>query len=227
MDFAKGTKVKISNLSGALSNKTGVIVDTKEIALTGKGVPKLSGHYKPIDWTEEYAIKLDNGEYVTMFKNRVEKVEANLKKTNIIAQLKGLGIPTVKGSYVKKSKILKALARVLEIEREYKKVKAEMDNEIPENVKKEIKAYLKKLVEREKKSLEISPEEYTEPGSDTPSIDVRLQWYNDEWNILIGNSDYDQDTRGSWGSSSITPDTKSDELAEDLIDQVEEDMANS
>jgi hypothetical protein len=127
MDLAKGTKVKISNLSGALSNKTGVIVDTKEIALDGKGVPKLSGHYKPIDWTKEYAIKLDNGEYVTMFKNRVEKVEANLKKTNLIAQLKGLGIPTVKGSFVKKSKIMKALARVLEIEREYNKIKADMD----------------------------------------------------------------------------------------------------
>jgi hypothetical protein len=150
MDLTKGTKIKISDLSGALSNKTGVIVDTKEIELDGKGVPKLSGHYKPIDWAKEYAIKLDNtGEYVTMFKDRVEKVEANLMKTNLIAQLKGLGIPTVKGSYVKKSKILKALARVLEIEREYKKVKAELtlnpaeEKMLEDLSKKEIESILK------------------------------------------------------------------------------------
>lgn len=33
MDLAKNTKVKISDLSGTLSNKTGIIVDTKEIKL--------------------------------------------------------------------------------------------------------------------------------------------------------------------------------------------------
>jgi predicted RNA-binding protein Jag len=118
----------------------------------------------------------------------------------------------------KKYITLSTLARVL---------KSDLEKEIPENVKKEIKDYLKKLVEKEKKSLEISPEDYTEPGSDTPNIDVRLQWHDGEWNILIGNSDYDTDTRGYWGSSSITPDTKSDELAEDLIDQVEEHMATN
>lgn len=52
----------------------------------------------------------------------MDKLE--LKKT-----LKGLGIPTVKGLYVKKSKVLKALARILEVEREYTKVKADLEKE--------------------------------------------------------------------------------------------------
>jgi hypothetical protein len=62
-----GTKVKISHGSGVMSDKTGVIVPHDSNR-------KYAGHYKPVDTNKEYAIKLDDGEIITMFKNRVSKV---------------------------------------------------------------------------------------------------------------------------------------------------------
>lgn len=59
--------------------------------------------------------------------------------------------------------------------------------------------------------------------------DVRLQVYEDgQWAIRWGLSDYDQDHRGYWGSSSIEPtSTFGDllEVAKDLISQAEEQEA--
>jgi len=61
-----GTKVKIGFGSGIDSNKTGVIV--------AHGNRKYEGQYKPVDRKKEHAIKLDSGEYITMFKNRVIEI---------------------------------------------------------------------------------------------------------------------------------------------------------
>lgn len=71
--FTPGTKVKVVN-GGVNSGKTGVVISPREVPTDGKGVPKLTGHYKPVDWKKEVAIKLDSGEVITMFKNRVEKL---------------------------------------------------------------------------------------------------------------------------------------------------------
>lgn len=71
-DFSVGNKVKISDGSGVDSNKTGVIVSPREIKTDGSGVPvNVQGAYKPVDWNREVAVRLDDGNLITMFKNRV------------------------------------------------------------------------------------------------------------------------------------------------------------
>ena len=60
--------------------------------------------------------------------------------------------------------------------------------------------------------------------------DVRLRVHNGDWYVYSGSSDYDQDHRGHWGSSSIeaTESNKSLEgTASYLIDEVEDDYAMS
>lgn len=66
-------------------------------------------------------------------------------------------------------------------------------------------------------------------GDEDEGIDVRLQVYEDgQWAVRFGSSDYDQDHRGFWGSSSVPGSRKrfnSRAVAADLIDQCE-DMAS-
>ncbi len=81
MDFKVGTKIKLSDTAGMDKGKTGVIVSPREIKTDGRGVPKIQGHYKPVDWKKEYAIKLDNGEYTTMYKNMTNKISESKKIT--------------------------------------------------------------------------------------------------------------------------------------------------
>lgn len=67
-----------------------------------------------------------------------------------------------------------------------------------------------------------------EPGCDEPFIDVRLQYYDGLFRLHTGDSQYDPDHRGYWGSSSVGPDlTQGDveEIASDLLDQVLEHQA--
>jgi hypothetical protein len=60
--------------------------------------------------------------------------------------------------------------------------------------------------------------------------DVRLQvWDDGEWCVRYGNSQFDQDARGYWGSSSVpgvvrgaVKRFRSREVAKDLIDQARE-----
>jgi len=72
------SKVQIMNGSGVDSGKKGTLMTkqefNKQVKTDGRGVPKLTGHYKPVDWNKEVAIKLDNGEIITMFKNRVKNI---------------------------------------------------------------------------------------------------------------------------------------------------------
>jgi hypothetical protein len=74
-----GTKVQVSGGSGLDSDKKGTIVDRSKIKTDNKGIPtNCEGNYKPVDWDKEVAIKLDNGKFITMFKNRVKVIsEAN------------------------------------------------------------------------------------------------------------------------------------------------------
>lgn len=63
-------------------------------------------------------------------------------------------------------------------------------------------------------------------NSECPETDVRLQVYGDGgWAIRIGDSSYDLDHRGYWGSSFLTRWSNCRELARELIDQCEEDAA--
>ena len=74
----------------------------------------------------------------------------------------------------------------------------------------------------------INKTESAEDGDDG-GIDVRLQVYPDgNWAVRWGSSDYDQDHRGYWGSSSVPGDNRrfdSKDLARDLIDQAKEHFA--
>lgn len=74
--FKIGQKVKVSAGSGVASNKIATVVDRREITTDGRGIPKnVEGAYKPVDWNKEIAIKYENGEYDTMFKNRLSIVQ--------------------------------------------------------------------------------------------------------------------------------------------------------
>jgi len=59
--------------------------------------------------------------------------------------------------------------------------------------------------------------------------DVRLQVYPDgDWTIRVGDSSYDQDHRGYWGSSSLNGRRfKSIDVARDLLEQCKEHHAQS
>lgn len=65
-----------------------------------------------------------------------------------------------------------------------------------------------------------------EPDTCRGTVDVRLNVRGRTWRVLWGPSDYDQDHRGAWGSSTLTAgkdDEDEDDLdgiARDLIDQV-------
>jgi len=64
---------------------------------------------------------------------------------------------------------------------------------------------------------------------DDEGVDVRLQVHPDGgWNVHWGDSSYDQDHRGYWGSSSVPGDNRrfsSKDVARDLIDQAKEQKA--
>lgn len=62
-------------------------------------------------------------------------------------------------------------------------------------------------------------------GEGNIGMDVRLQVHSGMWSILTGDSSYDQDHRGCWGSGWLSRETDCNELAADLIGQVEEDAA--
>lgn len=75
MKLKKGDKVKVCWGSGLLSNCRGTIVDRSEVRTRGDGVPLIEGHYKPVDWSREVAIRFEDGSIGTMFKSRLIKME--------------------------------------------------------------------------------------------------------------------------------------------------------
>jgi len=64
-----GMSVRICEGSGCLSGKVGKIINPATIQKDGRGVPKIAGHYQPVDYKEQVAIQFDHG-IDTMYKNR-------------------------------------------------------------------------------------------------------------------------------------------------------------
>lgn len=80
-NYRPGTRVKVTHGSGVDSGKTGVIVPRNKIKTDGRSIPtNVDGAYKPVDWSKEVAILTDDGEYITMFKNRVMMENINEAK---------------------------------------------------------------------------------------------------------------------------------------------------
>ena len=79
-----GDRVQISGGSGIDSDKTGVVVNRREIKIDNHGIPSntLTDPYKPVDWKSEVAIRLDDGGLLTMLKNRLKKIGSR-KASNI------------------------------------------------------------------------------------------------------------------------------------------------
>ena len=70
-----GDRVKVCVCSGADSGRSGVIVPRQSVPVDGGGVPQLGeGHYKPMDWRRECAMREDSGRVFTMFRNRLIRV---------------------------------------------------------------------------------------------------------------------------------------------------------
>jgi hypothetical protein len=79
----------------------------------------------------------------------------------------------------------------------------------------------------------LDPSDFPEETSDeeATNCEVRLQvWPDGEWKVRWGLSDYDQDHRGYWGASAISP-TDSDkaiyDTAIDLLIEVEDAIAQA
>lgn len=66
--FKPGQRVRIMDTAGTLSGKLGTIIPRSQVKTDGRGIPQLPGHYKPVDWDKEVAIRCDDGNVVTMFK---------------------------------------------------------------------------------------------------------------------------------------------------------------
>ena len=77
-----------------------------------------------------------------------------------------------------------------------------------------------------KDAQECDPEDIDD--GDGPSIDVRLRYFKGSVYLYRGSSDYDQDSRGFWGCSSVGPDMDIDDcrsMSDDLLEQVLEHMS--
>jgi hypothetical protein len=76
-----GDHVRVAEGSGLDSGRIGVVVDQREfqteVGTNERMVPNIPGHYKPVDWAREVAIRYDDdGSLQTVFKNRLFPVEA-------------------------------------------------------------------------------------------------------------------------------------------------------
>lgn len=72
LNLKPGSRVKVTQGSGLDSNKEGIVIPPNMVKTNDRGVPiNVNGAYKPVDWKREVAIKLDDGEIITMFKNRL------------------------------------------------------------------------------------------------------------------------------------------------------------
>lgn len=70
-----GTRVQVCGGSGIDSDRKGTVVSRHEVKTDGRGVAtNISGHYKPVDWKNEQAVRLDNGTLITMFNNRLIRI---------------------------------------------------------------------------------------------------------------------------------------------------------
>jgi hypothetical protein len=67
VEISLGSRVRIT-AGGVDDRKTGRVVSPREVRTNGRGVPtNVRGAYKPVDWNEEVAVRLDDGELITMY----------------------------------------------------------------------------------------------------------------------------------------------------------------
>ena len=52
-------------------------------------------------------------------------------------------------------------------------------------------------------------------------LDVCLQVFDSKWEVKFGDFQYDTGHRGNWGYSSICEDSDLEEIAQELIDEIE------
>lgn len=72
LNLKPGSRVKVNQGSGLDSDKEGIVIPPNMVKTDSRGIPiNVNGAYKPVDWKREVAIKLDDGEIITMFKNRL------------------------------------------------------------------------------------------------------------------------------------------------------------
>ena len=70
-----GSRVRICQGAGIDSGKVGTVVDRSEVKIDHRCVPtNVAGAYKPVDWQEEVAVRLDGGQLITMFKSYLEAI---------------------------------------------------------------------------------------------------------------------------------------------------------
>ena len=84
------------------------------------------------------------------------------------------------------------------------------------------------LIDLSKTVGDYDPADLTDHGEDEPTIDCRVQYHDHEWRLRSGDSSYDQDHRGHWGSSCVGPDLTHDgamEIAREMVEQVLESIA--
>ena len=59
-----GRKVQVTECSGIDSGKLATVVSHTQVRITGYGIPDLPGHYKPVNWSKDVAIRFDvDGRY--------------------------------------------------------------------------------------------------------------------------------------------------------------------
>ena len=66
-----GTRVRVADGSGIASGKVGTVINRRLVKTDGRGIPVLPGHYRPMT-KNEAVIRLDTGEVITMFRNRLQ-----------------------------------------------------------------------------------------------------------------------------------------------------------
>jgi hypothetical protein len=76
LSFRVGQRVRVVEGAGLDSGKVGVVISPREIPVDGRGIPKIPGHYKPVDWKREVAVRYDDGTRDTMFKVALRPVAA-------------------------------------------------------------------------------------------------------------------------------------------------------
>lgn len=92
----------------------------------------------------------------------------------------------------------------------------------PEFIHSEKSSMLKALqwvVKDLKRDLNNNREEFIEPGTDIPSIDVRLCIDEDSWIFRTGSVDFDPYHSLICSASSVHEDTEAEELLEELLNQ--------
>lgn len=70
-----GMRVKVAEGSGGWSHKTGRVIFPSEVRKRPDGVPMIPGHYQPVDWKEQVAIRYDDGTIDTMYRERLIRID--------------------------------------------------------------------------------------------------------------------------------------------------------